>query len=178
MKARRRSRISAPTRLTCSDLRDTWGKQLVAAAGRRTPQPEWRQPVRNPLPGLPRPSHGRSAAIPGISTGFTGAVAGGIEPGMDQHGRQPVDRSRDGLRGADVRQYRTAACALWRHRAHPQSHLSGQRGQLALCCTSASFSSRSCYEDVIRKVQSSLHARKYEWSFRYSTNAFSPRERT
>ena len=60
-------------------------------------------------------------------------TGGGIEPGVDQHRRQPVDRSRDGFGRADVRQYRTAARALWRRRADPQPYLSGQRGELAVC---------------------------------------------
>jgi len=74
------------------NLRDTWGKQLW-----------WRRQDhgfhnrsganrgRNPLPGLPNLRLARSAAIRNISTGSTDAVAGGIEPRMDQYRRQSLD---------------------------------------------------------------------------------------
>ncbi len=116
------------------DLRDTWGKQVVAAAGAIDPTTgvapnrgaiHYRVCRDLRLAGQRRYKISRPALL--------SAVAGGIEPGMDQYRRQSLDRSRHGLRGPHVRQYRIAAPTLWRRRADPQSYLSGQCRQLAIC---------------------------------------------
>ena len=72
MRARSRSRISAPTHWTCWICVTPGASSWWRRQDRLTPQPESRQPARNPLPGLLKPSPGRSAAIPNISTGSTG----------------------------------------------------------------------------------------------------------